>query len=418
MVVQHCELVSVSIPNLSQALFEKADKVGKNAIIESVRTEGEVIALRNIGKPFTLLAVDANQRTRYDRAIGRGSSTDKISFEKFCEQERVEMSSKKAHEQNLGRCMAIADAKIMNDGTVEDLRAQVDKILAKTTAKVLRTQNATTIATAEASAKLSDKLSNFTNSSALMIAHERALETVRPDSLLRDPWARLLAGDKGPKLSEDFGKKCTLFGFPGWPEFHKQWTVVRTKFIDDHLVSLLGSGSGPRQFVNLGAGLDTRVLRLPCFRELDRAFEVDMQAVNEPKREILDALSAPKQCPQELVTANLTVEGSLTSGLAKAGFDSRKATVFLAEGLIMYLGAAANPFLRELSTLAAPSSTLILNFLEHDGFSKSELTALLEGAGWQGLQCNQYGDKVLNYKRFKAGFKPSRAFSFVVCTKQ
>jgi len=118
------------------ALFEKADKVGKDAIIESVRTEGEVIALRNTGKPFMLVAVDANQRTRYDRAIGRGSSTDKISFEKFCEQERVEMSSTKAHEQNLGRCMAIADAKIMNDGTVEDLHAQVDKILAKTTAKI------------------------------------------------------------------------------------------------------------------------------------------------------------------------------------------------------------------------------------------------------------------------------------------
>ena len=87
------------------------------------------------GKPFVLLAVNADQKTRYDRAVGRGSSTDKITFEKFCEQELVEMSSTKAHEQNLSRCMALADVTLTNNGTVADLQAQVDQFLAKSQKK-------------------------------------------------------------------------------------------------------------------------------------------------------------------------------------------------------------------------------------------------------------------------------------------
>ena len=110
------------------ALFEKARAVGKDAIIESVRTEGEVVALRESGFPFTLLAVDADQRIR-DRAIGRGSSTDKVSFEKFCEQEAVEMTSTDPTKQNLGRCMELADVRLVNNSTVAAFHAQIDDFL-------------------------------------------------------------------------------------------------------------------------------------------------------------------------------------------------------------------------------------------------------------------------------------------------
>ena len=63
-----------------------------------------------------------------------------------------------------------------------------------------------------------------------------------------------------------------------------QWTVVRTKFIDDTLAALLGTaGEGaaaappPRQLVNLGAGLDTRTMRLGSLKGMRNAFEVDME---------------------------------------------------------------------------------------------------------------------------------------------
>ena len=82
------------------------------------------------GTPFVLLAVDADQRTRYDRAYGRGSETDAVSYETFVEQERVEMTSDQPHEQNLSRCMALADARLTNDGTVEEFNAQIEEFLA------------------------------------------------------------------------------------------------------------------------------------------------------------------------------------------------------------------------------------------------------------------------------------------------
>ena len=112
-----------------EALFEEAVAAGKDAIIESVRTEGEVVALRKSGKPFVLLAVDADQKIRYERAVGRGSSTDKVTFEEFCEQESVEMASQLPHEQNLSRCMELADVRLTNDGTVEEFQAKIDVFL-------------------------------------------------------------------------------------------------------------------------------------------------------------------------------------------------------------------------------------------------------------------------------------------------
>lgn len=118
---------------LIEALFAKAVQVGSDAVIESVRTEGECVALRNSGTPFVLLAVDADQQIRYDRAFGRGSETDDVSFEKFAEQERVEMHSTEPHEQNLGRCMELADVKLTNDGTPSEFHAKIEEWLGAAT---------------------------------------------------------------------------------------------------------------------------------------------------------------------------------------------------------------------------------------------------------------------------------------------
>ena len=105
---------------------------------------------------------------------------------------------------------------------------------------------------------------NFVNDSALMIAFERSLETARPDALFQDPFALAMAGKKGEGLSSTFGTYAAGFGFPEWPEFHKMWTAVRTKFIDDRLKAHAASGEFT-QLVNLGAGVDTRAYRLDCF---------------------------------------------------------------------------------------------------------------------------------------------------------
>jgi methyltransferase (TIGR00027 family) len=265
------------------------------------------------------------------------------------------------------------------------------------------------------------EVDNFTNDSAMMIAYERALETERPDSLIQDPFAKLLQGTKGQALSEDFDQKCTMFGFEGWPEFHKMWTAVRTKFIDDQLSKATADIS---QLVNVGAGLDTRSFRLDCYRNLKSVFEVDMAVINEAKSKILDKLGATPLCAKfEIVSIDLLdAEQSLRKELVAKGFDDKKPTVFVAEGLIMYLGDGAWKFLTDVIDLSCDGSVFVLNFMDggaHTPTGPSE-ARLREhfGASWE-FEFYKYGEDGLNFGRYDtAKFPPSAAFSFMVARKK
>jgi dephospho-CoA kinase len=110
-----------------ESLITKAKKMAGKAIIESLRTVGEVNALKAAGG--YLIAVDADPKIRYERVILRGSETDKISFDKFMADEERESQSNDPGVQNLRKVMAMADAAIVNDGTEEDLYKKVDAIL-------------------------------------------------------------------------------------------------------------------------------------------------------------------------------------------------------------------------------------------------------------------------------------------------
>ena len=77
---------------LIEQLYEKARINGGNSIIESIRTLGELYALRAKGN-FYLISVDASPFLRYNRILRRNKPTDEVSFEKFLEQDRAEMNS-------------------------------------------------------------------------------------------------------------------------------------------------------------------------------------------------------------------------------------------------------------------------------------------------------------------------------------
>jgi methyltransferase (TIGR00027 family) len=258
---------------------------------------------------------------------------------------------------------------------------------------------------------------NFTNDSAMMIAYERALETESDTPLFCDPFARRLAGSKGAALSETFGAQAAVhFGFTAWPEFHKTWTVVRTRFIDDAIDGLVGPNCG-LQFVNLGAGFDTRAFRLECLQHAVASFEVDMEVINSAKAQVFKSFGATK-CPQHLVSADLLNRDSLGTELAASGFEKDKPTIFLAEGLIMYLPTKEEELLGVISSLASPGSALILNFMSMPTMDEAFLRTVLEREGWTKLRFNEFGDDVLDYGRFNRAFPSSKSFSFVTCRKE
>lgn len=115
---------------ITDRLFEEALETGKNCVIESIRTPGEVTSLRR-QKGFFLLAVDANPRLRYERIVLRNSETDSVSFETFKENEAREMHSDDPNKQNLRRCIEMADFVLNNDGNMNELQQQVEDVLKK-----------------------------------------------------------------------------------------------------------------------------------------------------------------------------------------------------------------------------------------------------------------------------------------------
>lgn len=112
---------------IAEELIRRASKNEGNSIIESIRTIGEVDKLRERGG--IILAVDADQRVRYERNLVRGGVKDKVTFEEFVEQEKREMESSDPNKQNLSACRKAADYVINNDGTVEELNNEIEKIL-------------------------------------------------------------------------------------------------------------------------------------------------------------------------------------------------------------------------------------------------------------------------------------------------
>ncbi len=113
-----------------EELFSKAALHGDDAIIESIRTLGEIDRLRTLDN-FILLAVDAEQSLRYQRVFARNSETDAIGYEKFKSDEDREMKSSNPNNQNLAGCIALADYTIINNDGLTELHDSIDHLIDK-----------------------------------------------------------------------------------------------------------------------------------------------------------------------------------------------------------------------------------------------------------------------------------------------
>ncbi len=111
-----------------EELYRIAQSGGKDCIIESIRTPGEIESLRK-QKGFILLAVDADLKTRYRRIALRKSETDNISFETFKSNEEREMHSDDPNKQNLAECIRQADHVINNNDGLKELHNQIEQVI-------------------------------------------------------------------------------------------------------------------------------------------------------------------------------------------------------------------------------------------------------------------------------------------------
>lgn len=123
------ELRAANTPSyIAEELYREAAQHGGDCIIESIRTVGEVNALKSKGS-FWLFAVDAEPQLRYSRITERASETDKVSYETFIDNEKREMSSTDPNKQNLAACIALANYTFHNDGSFDELFKQIEQTL-------------------------------------------------------------------------------------------------------------------------------------------------------------------------------------------------------------------------------------------------------------------------------------------------
>lgn len=113
---------------LARLAIEAVNESGAdNAVITSIRNPKEVEYLKT-QPDFIMLAVDAPIELRYERIKKRSRESDFVDFEKFKKQEKIEMAGG-AGKQNLAEVMFMANYKLINDGTLENLNEKINKIL-------------------------------------------------------------------------------------------------------------------------------------------------------------------------------------------------------------------------------------------------------------------------------------------------
>jgi methyltransferase (TIGR00027 family) len=133
--------------------------------------------------------------------------------------------------------------------------------------------------------------------------------------------------------------------------------ALRTRVIDEELAAFASPGA---QLVILGAGLDSRALRLASLGETT-VFEIDHPSVQAYKRARVAGLP---QMARDLRWVGVDFEkDDLAGALAAAGYDRAAPTLFLWEGVTMYLTRAAlGATLRALGGLAAPGARLVMSY--------------------------------------------------------
>ncbi|HVW76053.1 MAG TPA: class I SAM-dependent methyltransferase [Alloacidobacterium sp.] len=112
----------------------------------------------------------------------------------------------------------------------------------------------------------------------------------------------------------------------------RAFMVARSRYAEDHLRAAYSAGV--RQYVVLGAGLDTFAYRNP-FPDL-RVFEVDHPATQQWKRELLATAAIPLRDTLTFAPVNFERQ-SLADGLALTSFDFHQPAFFSWLGVTPYL---------------------------------------------------------------------------------
>ena len=148
--------------------------------------------------------------------------------------------------------------------------------------------------------------------------------------------------------------------------------------------------TGTKQYVILGAGLDTFAFREPEFLSKHSVFEADHPLTQADKRERITRAGWTVPDNFTFIPVDFTKD-SLTERLIAADFDPAAKSFFSWLGVTYYLSAEAiDTMLSALSTLCADGSSLVFDYPDEDFFAAPEKrvqnTIMMEKAGGEPMK--------------------------------
>lgn len=194
------------------------------------------------------------------------------------------------------------------------------------------------------------------NLAFLVSSHAAALsDWILADSVKGGRWLLGALQQRGIRAAARLLERITV---PGIQAHY----LVRKRGIEE--LTRKSIKEGTRQIVVLGAGFDSLCWQLHTEHPTCLFFEIDHPATQKVKRQVLER-RVPLRPNLQFLSMNLT-QADLEAELnACPRFHSNLPTLFLMEGLMMYLTAEeVTRLFRSLCALSVASSRLLLTFLE------------------------------------------------------
>jgi methyltransferase (TIGR00027 family) len=210
--------------------------------------------------------------------------------------------------------------------------------------------------------------SGLSRFSAEIAAAIRAAAAMESDPIVRSP-DFLAAKFLGPffRMTTKPGiRPIAMWAYATYgPGLYVYWYVLaRLRFIDYILLRELDNGV--EQIVNLGCGNDSRALRFgDRLRDLP-VFESDVKGVIERKKQLL--LKFLPRLPTNVVyfENDIDQEEKLHDVLVSAGYDPRKRSLWIAEGVFPYLSQEGGFETLKAFKRSAPGSSYVFDYFLRD----------------------------------------------------
>lgn len=173
--------------------------------------------------------------------------------------------------------------------------------------------------------------------------------------------------------------------------------ISRARYVEDTLEKAVRQGV--KQYIILGAGMDTFAFRRPKLMELLEVFEVDHPATQEFKLSRLADLEWKRPAKLHFVPIDFKQESLVTALTRSSSYDPKVKSLFSWLGVVIYLTCdEVFATLRSITDIAPAGSMVIFDYTNTDAFNPEKSSPQMQ-------KFREFGQKI--GEPMITGFNPS-----------